>query len=217
MTLEFPITLIECLQFTLDQNLSFKTRALSIRFISELTGSCMVWIIAWNKTSYEKRGISRAPRRCPRKLCFVLVFCCEAAVKLSCASFRFPCLDVKHLHPSDFFDHEVLLFVPCVHWFMQWGSQNQPNRQSISRCRRKGNFAASWAEGRETSCFFLLNSRCRIGCNESGRYLIVDPRKSDKALPIGFSSPRCMWRHFLFSIVVFLIPCPGFLSSVMID
>ena len=30
-----------------------------------------------------------------------------------------------------------------------------------------------------------------IGCNESGRYLIVDPRKSDKALPIGFSSPRC--------------------------
>ena len=27
-----------------------------------------------------------------------------------------------------------------------------------------------------------------IGCNESGRYLIVDPRKSDKALPIGFSS-----------------------------
>ena len=75
-------------------HLSFKTRALSINFISELTGSCMVWIIAWNKTSYEKRGISRAPRRCPRKLCFVLVFCCEAAVKLSCASFRFPCLDV---------------------------------------------------------------------------------------------------------------------------
>ena len=47
-------------------HLSFKTRALSINFISELTGSCMVWIIAWNKTSYEKRGISRAPRRCPR-------------------------------------------------------------------------------------------------------------------------------------------------------
>ena len=32
-----------------------------------------------------------------------------------------------------------------------------------------------------------------IGCNESGRYLIVDPRKSDKALPIGFSSPRCTY------------------------
>ena len=52
----------------------------------------------------------------------------------------------------------------------------------------------------ETSCFFLLNSRCRIGCNESGRYLIVDPRKSDKALPIGFSSPRCI-EHLPYSVL----------------
>ena len=34
-----------------------------------------------------------------------------------------------------------------------------------------------------------------IGCNESGRHLKVDPRKSDKALPIGFSSPRCTYKQ----------------------